>query len=976
MSLNLFEHPEGQQSHNGGVGDDLSDLELPPMVDDDDEGAERRDFVLSSDDEGDERGFFLSSDSDDAYEESASDDADEEFDFKEALRVAGNFRSKAKKRRPAGSKAKSWRRKQMRTQTRELDPEVRSLLSQANEAFVHNDLLAALQLYNEVVRLDNKNFSAYKTLGEIYKQQGKLNECCNTWLLAAAMNPKDGEFWATVAQLSALLGHTDQAIFCYGKAIQVSHHKDIDSILERAKLYKDKKRYGRALEGFQKVHMAFPTDTAVIKELASVYVEQRRVNDAIKLYMDMLDRNINLESLPPQERKLVPQFLWLELNILLELYATQHNYLIGVRILKLLARWIQGRAHELWWDAINDDLEFDERRFNVLEKRPYDEQVGAYGKPFELPIDIRFKLGALRLGMGDLEEAMRHFEYLKEDDNVADLYWEAGTLLELNGYYREALVFLSLCDPENHENSIQLVSLLGKCNQEVGDYQEAARSYETVLHDQPDNIDFKLALAEVYYHLGAIDELQVLLKQVSEQASTQRVDPLAEATSAELQMDPVDLALIKTKHLYNKSVKLSDEEKLEIENNAKRKVLEKYHRMERLEPAIHKQDKVAITAWIRLASQLVEMFMNVRSFFPRDKNREFKGIVMYRRKKEMGIDERMARVLNLHEGITPNETTQQARLVLTSKTEYRGLDYGTWFRIFVEYAMLLAKYEDNIEYAIQIVHVASDVSVFVQDKAKEMVLKMVRLMFGIAQHDYNVTVMTYIRFFLSANQFLPFIYKLFMVCFALGAESWETFSNYNHQKFFLRQLKAYDLVLTGQKHITGMATITADTKLIPTRREHAELLYVYANLLGGSRSYVSSIVYLNRAYKHYNQDPMICLVLGLAHVHRSMQRLSSNRHLQLLQGVSYILQYKEHRLKLLSDYELQEIEYNMGRLFHMLGLTTLAVECYVKVLQYHDQLDDPAYDLLMESAYNLTLIYNINGNSGLAREVTERYLVI
>ena len=174
-----------------------------------------------------------------------------------------------------------------------------------------------------------------------------------------------------------------------------------------------------------------------------------------------------------------------------------------------------------------------------------------------------------------------------------------------------------------------------------------------------------------------------------------------------------------------------------------------------------------------------------------------------------------------------------------------------------------------------------------------------------------------------------------------------------------------------------MATITADLKNVKLSREHPELLYVYANLLGGSRSYVSSIVYLNRAYKEYKQDPMICIVLGLAHVHRSMQRLSNNRHIQLLQGISYILEYKSHREKDASPFELQEIEYNFGRLFHMIGLTSAAIHHYEKVLKYHDKLKKYSeYDLLVEAAYNLSLIYNINGNSMLAREITEKYLVI
>ena len=97
--------------------------------------------------------------------------------------------------------------------------------------------------------------------------------------------------------------------------------------------------------------------------------------------------------------------------------------------------------------------------------------------------------------------------------------------------------------------------------------------------------------------------------------------------------------------------KLTEQEKEEIENNAKRKVLEKFGRMERLQESIDSGDRIAIGAWLQLASQLIEIFTNVKSFFPRDKNRTFNGIVRYRRRKDMGLDEKLARAYNLLEGI-------------------------------------------------------------------------------------------------------------------------------------------------------------------------------------------------------------------------------------------------------------------------------------------------------------------------------------
>lgn len=974
MSTNLFEHMEGVESLNK-KNDDYNDMDKDEDNDDLSLQLSSSDEVgnfiddLDNDDSGDE--YISNGDdskiilsSDDSGVES-QDDFEDEDDFRDALRSAGNFRTKNKKK--SASSKSYWKRKMMRSINRELDPEVRINLSQANEAFVRNDFQVAQNLYLEVIKRDPKNFSAYKTLGEIYKQQGRLNECCNYWLLAANIHPWDSEFWANVAELSSDLGHIDQAIYCFSKAIASDKSKNTRYILERALLYKEKKQYGRALEGFQKVHQQYPTDTTIIKNLASVYVEQKRLKDAINLYLVILDQNINPNPKNPE----VAKFGWAELNILCELYIQQHSWRVGIRAIKLVSRWIQNRKNEKWWDENDDDSEFDKRRFDVLQTLPIAVQLEAKKKFYDLPIDIRFKIGTLRLGLEQKEEAMRHYEFLlQEKEDIADLYFEAGKGLEAHGYYEEALIFLtraSLSD-EQHEGS-ELTSLLGKSFLEIGDYQQAAQAFKSLLYDEPDNLEIKLALAEAVYHLG---DHQYSAKLLEEVRSMRDVIPQTEDNSPKEVVEARNLALIKSKQMNKPNVKLSEEEEIEIENNAKSKVLGKYRRMQRLQESILNGDMVAIKAWMQLASQLTDMFMNVRSFFPRDKNRIFKGIVLYRRKKQMGIDEKLARVYDLVDGINNDDNS---RSTLSSTTEYRGLSYDDWFVIFVQYSILLFNYDKNFEYATQIIEIAKNVSVFVQDKKKETILKMVRLLFGIKQEEVGTVVMSNVRHFLSANQFSPFIYKFFMCCFASGIDSWETFTNYNHQKFFLRQLKAYDSIVSGRK-ITGMATINADVKNMELAKEHAELLYVYANLLGGSRSYVSSIVYLNRAYKEYNQDPMICFILGLAHVHRSMQRLSTNRHLQLLQGISYILEYRDLRLKNATDYEKQEIEYNIGRLFHMIGLTTPAVEHYEKALSYHDKLEDKNYDLLMETAYNLTLIYNINGNSELARDITFKYLTI
>ncbi|GEQ72462.1 hypothetical protein JCM33374_g6149 [Metschnikowia sp. JCM 33374] len=367
------------------------------------------------------------------------------------------------------------------------------------------------------------------------------------------------------------------------------------------------------------------------------------------------------------------------------------------------------------------------------------------------------------------------------------------------------------------------------------------------------------------------------------------------------------------------------------------------------------------------------MFVEVRNFFPKSKKTIFKGIAIYKRKKSLALNDKLHRIRHLFEGYAD---TESSRIIMTSRTEFRGLDYDTWLWIFVQYAYLLRHFKNDLKEAIETIDLATNVSIFKQDKNRSMLLRIVMLTFGICQEDYAVAVSNNVRYFLTSTQFSPTIYNFFMCCFGSGIGAWAVFSNYNHQKFFLRHVKAYDSMLFSSK-VSGSAQLTIDVKSFRPDREHPHLLYIYACLLGSNRTFSSPIVYLTRAYRQYYNDPTICFVLGLAHVHRSMQRNSSNRHIQLLQGVSYLLEYKSAREKGATVYEKQEIEYNFGRFFHMIGLVTLAVKHYEKVLCYHEELgNDPDYDLSMEAAYNLSLIFTINGNSELARNITVKYLTI
>jgi general transcription factor 3C polypeptide 3 (transcription factor C subunit 4) len=190
------------------------------------------------------------------------------------------------------------------------------------------------------------------------------------------------------------------------------------------------------------------------------------------------------------------------------------------------------------------------------------------------------------------------------------------------------------------------------------------------------------------------------------------------------------------------------------------------------------------------------------------------------------------------------------------------------------------------------------------------------------------------------------------------------------------------------------------------------------------------VVYCSRAYALCPKEPLISLLLGVTYLNRAVQRITDNRHLQIVQGFTFLYKYFELRQSL--QYA-QEAEYNLGRAFQSLSkylpfyligivrnslpvslsidLTNLAVPYYERALVlpshkmvqevgeeavmrghtvdellesvydwevphiWHD-IEDDETDLRPEAAYNLHLIYVTSGTPGLAQMLMLKYCSI
>lgn len=147
-----------------------------------------------------------------------------------------------------------------------------------------------------------------------------------------------------------------------------------------------------------------------------------------------------------------------------------------------------------------------------------------------------------------------------------------------------------------------------------------------------------------------------------------------------------------------------------------------------------------------------------------------------------------------------------------------------------------------------------------------------------------------------------------------------------------------------------------------------------------SRSFKMAMGEYVRLHKRYPQEPLLLLCVAVSQIQQVMSRVNKDRGQKVLLAFGWLSRYAALRGE-------QEAAYNMGRAFHHLGISHLAVQSYDKVLEIAKQrsaqqaasainggasggeVDGAADDLKREAAHNLASIYCASGARGLARQM-------
>lgn len=152
---------------------------------------------------------------------------------------------------------------------------------------------------------------------------------------------------------------------------------------------------------------------------------------------------------------------------------------------------------------------------------------------------------------------------------------------------------------------------------------------------------------------------------------------------------------------------------------------------------------------------------------------------------------------------------------------------------------------------------------------------------------------------------------------------------------------------------------------------NSPLLHLYlimGHIYMCTRNLALAITNYLKAYKIAPQDPLISLLLGVAHLNRGMQARSENRHEHILRCFTFLCQYE----RITPNFE--ESQFNMGRAMHQIGTFFVTLGLLSLAIPYYERVMKPGGRYEKEAAYNMATLYVSTGSNELAHVIYRKHL--
>ncbi|KJZ75989.1 hypothetical protein HIM_04445 [Hirsutella minnesotensis 3608] len=849
--------------------------------------------------------------------------------------------------------------------------DITARLSKVNQAFLSGDYDLAVDLAFEVIRINAETHQAWTSLSSIFRERGELDRALSAMVYAAHLRPKDVSGWLKCATFALeTIDDEDEnrnlqtARLCYSAALRADPMHS-GARLGKAAVCHRQGHLTAAISEYKYVLKRRPYDLDLVRKLAEACMDTKNaavaIPSAIEAYRQFFHFAISSGLQGDVES------LWHDIGIYMELFASLNHHREAIFEAKALSRWLAGRGSEQHWDSWqDDDREWDvddSRRSFVPGFNAADTDPALYGNA--LPQDLRIRLATYRFRLGDEAEALKHLQILDWTDVLRRefvndyplLAYELTNELARSGHHPQAIQYYRLLREIPGDADPAVLLQLGRCHLAVGEQSSAEECFIEAIDADDGAIDARIELANMYEKAREDKEALILAAEAMalREAQVHSVDFESEpvgASSANRRVKassapkrprkprvgagdvptssgsgaserPVVPKRYRPRRLAGPDRRLQEEQARAI------KLSNQYETVQSLRQQISAGREDLIPLWMATSRELVDDFRSLKRFYTWDRYLYFLG--SKQQAPATGAAQPDSELTLMYErlsrSIAPQLDQNRRETGFVGSNAHRGISFDDWLDLFLDYAIGLASAHRRDE-AYQICQAAKDSTVF-QSPEHVFTIHVAWSVCAVYANDEERCV-TLARFLMREGTTTD-SYRLFALLSRLCQSPVSWYTSGPAQKFILRQIKAIDASHTGipsehevQDRDDNDVPSTADPAVLSL---DVCLLMLYGHILFTSTSYAYSLGYFLRARSLDPTNPMINLSLGLAYVHYGLKRQSANRQYLLLQGQAFLSRYLEPA-GTEPDESTSERLYNVGRLFHLLGIGHLASRYY------------------------------------------------
>lgn len=375
-----------------------------------------------------------------------------------------------------------------------------------------NDLDKAQRLVLRAIEHNPEIYAGHKLLAEIHFARGDHEHGFNALMMGLHAHLSEIELWRQTAEtiLSYPAGDRqnkiERARYCY-TAIVRKDGKDMDARFQRAECHRLMGMWNGAFNDMKVMLNDDPHNSSVLAAFAKLCRDINDINQAITAYDEHFDF-YKVNGLTDEQH-----FTWMDVGQYVDLMVDKGETAQAIVIFKRLARWVSGRQDETFWEEfIEDDREFDQmhypRRTQVGDFVPNRYPEHNYGEA--LPLDLRAKLGVLRLKLNFREEAQAHFDWLEPEvegeeslvEDYSDSFYEIAKALHDAKEHAQALHFYSALHNADIDLGLEFKKDFAASLHVCGQLDRACSLYGQALELDPESIPIQMGLTNVYVALG------------------------------------------------------------------------------------------------------------------------------------------------------------------------------------------------------------------------------------------------------------------------------------------------------------------------------------------------------------------------------------------------------------------------------------------------------------------------------------------